>query len=95
MTLTKVISVKCLGQKSDWNGYKNGDLQIRSFEQVFIFLSTGLQGFLGRQRTVSFLLASPFTKLSVVPAPLKCSGNTCGVIRDLSIGYRLSWWLRW
>ena len=23
MTLTKVISVKCLGQKSDWSGYKN------------------------------------------------------------------------
>ena len=62
---------------------------------MFIFLSTGLQGFLGRQKTVSFLLASPFTKLSVVPAPLKCSGNTCGVIRDLSIGYRLPWWLRW
>ena len=40
MTLTKVISVKCLGQKSDWSGYKNGDLQIRSFEQVFIFLPT-------------------------------------------------------
>ena len=28
------------GSKSDWSGYKNGDLQIRSFEQVFIFLPT-------------------------------------------------------
>ena len=61
---------------------------------MFIFLSTGLWGFIGKQTTVSCLLVSAFTKLSAVPAPLKCSGNTCGAIRDFSIGYRLPWWLR-